>query len=66
MVLEDPHGRYWPVALHWAKTRWFKLEMASGWSEFRKANRLAFGDTCSFEFIPSKNVIRVTEIEHEN
>ncbi|CAI9752819.1 unnamed protein product [Fraxinus pennsylvanica] len=65
VVLEDPQGRYWPVALHWPKARWFKLEMTTGWSELRKANRLAFGDTCSFEFIPSKNVIRVTVIKHE-
>ncbi|KAL3833389.1 hypothetical protein ACJIZ3_008125 [Penstemon smallii] len=38
------------------------LELASGWPEFRKKNKLVMGKTYSFEFIPNRNVIRVKPI----
>ncbi|KAL2499741.1 B3 domain-containing protein REM5 [Abeliophyllum distichum] len=66
VVLEDTQGRYWPVALDKAKTTWFRLDMTTGWSEFRKENRLDYGDTCLLEFIPTKNVIRATVIKTKN
>ncbi|CAI9770848.1 unnamed protein product [Fraxinus pennsylvanica] len=58
VVLEDPQGRYWHVALR-CQRGCFPLKMTIDWSELHEANGLAFGDTCSFQFIPSKNVIRL-------
>ncbi|KAK4421067.1 hypothetical protein Salat_2057200 [Sesamum alatum] len=41
----------------------FKLDMAGGWADFRKANKLGIGNTYSFEFIPARNVIEVKQIK---
>ncbi|KAL2240294.1 UNVERIFIED_CONTAM: putative B3 domain-containing protein [Sesamum indicum] len=41
----------------------YRIDITSGWSEFRKANGLVFGKTYSFEFKPSRNVIEVQELK---
>ncbi|KAK4477501.1 hypothetical protein RD792_016727 [Penstemon davidsonii] len=40
-----------------------RIDMAKGWSSFRKLNGLEYGKIYSFEFKPSKNVILVKEVE---
>ncbi|KAK4416254.1 hypothetical protein Salat_2450900 [Sesamum alatum] len=41
----------------------YRMDMGSGWSEFRNANGLVFGKTYSFEFKPIRNVIQVQELK---
>ncbi|XP_021720224.1 uncharacterized protein LOC110687890 [Chenopodium quinoa] len=43
--LKDPAGRDWPVLYH-KRNNLFVL--ASGWKEFRKANKICTGDECAF------------------
>ncbi|XP_021762035.1 uncharacterized protein LOC110726821 isoform X2 [Chenopodium quinoa] len=43
--LKDPAGRDWPVLYH-KRNNLFVL--ASGWKEFRKANKICSGDECAF------------------
>ncbi|KAL7141291.1 hypothetical protein ABFS83_08G043700 [Erythranthe nasuta] len=40
----------------------FRLDFAKGWRDFRKATRMRFYRTYSFEFIPWKGVIQVKEV----
>ncbi|KAL0450272.1 UNVERIFIED_CONTAM: hypothetical protein Slati_1583600 [Sesamum latifolium] len=42
----------------------YRIDISSGWSEFRRVNGLVFGKTYSFEFKPSRNVIEVQELKH--
>ncbi|KAA8547266.1 hypothetical protein F0562_003870 [Nyssa sinensis] len=59
MVLRNPEGREWPVVIRVWKWR-SRVVLGNGWSEFRRANKLAYGDTCLFQFIQSAgNVIQV-------
>ncbi|KAA8547262.1 hypothetical protein F0562_003874 [Nyssa sinensis] len=59
MVLRNPDGRDWPVVIRVWKWR-SRVVLGNGWSEFRRANKLAYGDTCLFQFIQSAgNVIQV-------
>ncbi|XP_011099240.1 B3 domain-containing protein At3g17010-like [Sesamum indicum] len=64
VAVEYPGGQRWNVVLDSRSTLSnFKLDLAVGWSDFRKANKLRFGRTYSFEFIPSRNVIEVKQIK---
>ncbi|KAL0377789.1 UNVERIFIED_CONTAM: hypothetical protein Sradi_3084400 [Sesamum radiatum] len=62
--VEYPGGQRRDVVLHARSTvSNFKLDLAAGWSDFRKANKLRFGRSYSFEFIPGRNVIEVKQIK---
>ncbi|KAL0450270.1 UNVERIFIED_CONTAM: hypothetical protein Slati_1583400 [Sesamum latifolium] len=62
--VEYPGGQRWDVVLHSRSTvSNFKLDLAAGWSHFRKANKLIVGNAYSFEFIPGRNVIEVKQIK---
>ncbi|KAL0343605.1 UNVERIFIED_CONTAM: hypothetical protein Sangu_1247900 [Sesamum angustifolium] len=64
VVLEyPPKNRYWPVLLDNRSLPHFRLDFASGWSQFRRDNDLRLGKTYSFEFNPTKNVIQVKELK---
>lgn len=61
-----PSVRCWPVLLDHpfsmdtpSKKHYSRLELSEGWSEFRRQNHLAFGNTYLFEYIADKNVIEV-------
>ncbi|KAL0343604.1 UNVERIFIED_CONTAM: hypothetical protein Sangu_1247800 [Sesamum angustifolium] len=63
MEYPGPGGQRWTVVLDSRSTvSNFKLDLAAGWPDFRKANKLRFGRTYSFEFIPGRNVIEVKQM----
>lgn len=62
-----PNPRCWPVLLiQYPNYSQFRLEMAGGWSEFRKKNGLVFGKTYLLEYIGNKNVIEVKLLNGAN
>ncbi|KAK6129031.1 hypothetical protein DH2020_037228 [Rehmannia glutinosa] len=66
VYLEYPGGHHGYVLLDFRPSKSnFKLDLARGWSNFRKLNGLAFGKTYLFEFIPRKKVIQVKQIKEK-
>ncbi|KAF6177090.1 hypothetical protein GIB67_015965 [Kingdonia uniflora] len=57
-ILQDPHGKLWPVKISLQSDG--RFELSKGWKDFWDANKLAAGDTCQFEFLQGKdNPVRV-------
>ncbi|KAK2981020.1 hypothetical protein RJ640_012179 [Escallonia rubra] len=57
MLRRDSKKKMWPVKLR-VRTR--RIDITAGWSDFRKANRLADGDTCGFHLLGNEgNVMHV-------
>ncbi|XP_052171643.1 B3 domain-containing protein REM9-like [Diospyros lotus] len=63
MVLRNKQGKVWPIKLtaRSYNSGWRnRTDMTCGWSEFRAANNIQYGDTCSFKFLQTdENLIRV-------
>lgn len=62
VLLRNEEGKVWGanICLRTYPTSGGRIDLSSGWSAFRKENKIVEGDSCVFEFVRSAgNVIDV-------
>ena len=63
VFLRDPQSDLWPVIYRGHEQTSYKI-LASGWSQFRRANNIQPADVCTFRLVDASKRIFTVDIVH--